>query len=148
MATYILHFYNLHLSGRSVVTGFFPSPPRFLPSIFIAKRVRHSRNSPEVVFWHFRRQFCRVLRKCYQKVRILNPPGFELTTSVDQGKRLDPYTTGASTFYIYVTSEKMNFNILINKRIDVNFLPCMNVSNIPFTDTLTRSKQYAAYACL
>ena len=27
--------------------------------------------------------------------RILNPPGFELTTSGDQGRRLDPYTTGA-----------------------------------------------------
>ena len=29
-------------SGQAVVTGVVPSPPRFLPSIFIAHRVQHS----------------------------------------------------------------------------------------------------------
>lgn len=32
--------------------------------------------------------------------RILNPPGFELTTSGDQGRRLDPYTTGATGYKV------------------------------------------------
>ena len=35
------HFYFL-ASGQAVVTGVVPSPPRFLPSIFIAHRVKQS----------------------------------------------------------------------------------------------------------
>ena len=38
------HFY-FPASGQAVVTGVVPSPPRFLPSIFIAHRVQHSRCS-------------------------------------------------------------------------------------------------------
>ena len=38
------HFY-FPASGQAVVTGVFPSPPRFLPSIFIAHRVQQSRCS-------------------------------------------------------------------------------------------------------
>ena len=35
------HYY-LTASGQAVVTGVVPTPPRFLPSIFIAHRVQHS----------------------------------------------------------------------------------------------------------
>ena len=35
------HFY-FPASGQAVVTGVVPSPPRFLPSIFIAHKVQHS----------------------------------------------------------------------------------------------------------
>ena len=35
------HFY-FPVSGQAVVTGVVPSPPRFLPSIFIARRVQQS----------------------------------------------------------------------------------------------------------
>ena len=38
---FFAHFY-LPASGQAVVTGVVPSPPRFLPSIFIAHRVQQS----------------------------------------------------------------------------------------------------------
>ena len=38
---FFAHFY-FPASGQAVVTGVVPSPPRFLPSIFIAHRVQHS----------------------------------------------------------------------------------------------------------
>ena len=38
---FFTHFY-FPASGQAVVTGVVPSPPRFLPSIFIAHRVRQS----------------------------------------------------------------------------------------------------------
>ena len=38
------HFY-VPASGQAVVTGVVPSPPRFLPSIFIAHRVQQSHRS-------------------------------------------------------------------------------------------------------
>ena len=41
---YFAHFY-FPASGQAVVTGVVPSPPRFLPSIFIAHRVQQSRCS-------------------------------------------------------------------------------------------------------
>ena len=34
--------YPQRSSGQAVVTGVFPSPPRYVPSIFIAHRVQHS----------------------------------------------------------------------------------------------------------
>ena len=36
------HTFNFPASGQAVVTGVVPSPPRFLPSIFIAHRVQQS----------------------------------------------------------------------------------------------------------
>ena len=41
---FLAHFY-FPASGQAVVTGFIPSPPRFLPSIFIAHRVQQSHRS-------------------------------------------------------------------------------------------------------
>ena len=41
---FLSHFY-FPASGQAVVTGVVPSPPRFLPSIFIAHRVQQSRCS-------------------------------------------------------------------------------------------------------
>ena len=41
---FFAHFY-FPASGQAVVTGVIPSPPRFLPSIFIAHRVQQSRCS-------------------------------------------------------------------------------------------------------
>ena len=38
---FFAHFY-FPASGQAVVTGVVPSPPRFLPSLFIAHRVQHS----------------------------------------------------------------------------------------------------------
>ena len=38
---YLAHFY-FPASGQAVVTGVIPSPPRFLPSIFIAHKVQQS----------------------------------------------------------------------------------------------------------
>ena len=38
---FLAHFY-FPASGQAVVTGVIPSPPRFLPSIFIAHRVQQS----------------------------------------------------------------------------------------------------------
>ena len=38
---FFAHFY-FPASGQAVVTGILPSPPRFLPSIFIAHRVQQS----------------------------------------------------------------------------------------------------------
>ena len=38
---FFAHFY-FPASGQAVVTGVSPSPPRFLPSIFIARRVQQS----------------------------------------------------------------------------------------------------------
>ena len=38
---FFAHFY-FPASGQAVVTGVVPSPPRFLPSTFIAHRVQHS----------------------------------------------------------------------------------------------------------
>ena len=35
-------FYPQRSSGQAVVTGVVPSPPRYVPSIFIAHRVQHS----------------------------------------------------------------------------------------------------------
>ena len=39
--SFFSHFY-FPASGQAVVTGVVPSPPRFLPSIFIAHRVQQS----------------------------------------------------------------------------------------------------------
>ena len=36
------HTFTFQLHGQAVVTGVVPSPPRFLPSIFIAHRVQQS----------------------------------------------------------------------------------------------------------
>ena len=41
MNTFFSHFY-FPASGQAAVTGVVPSPPRFLPSIFIAHRVQQS----------------------------------------------------------------------------------------------------------
>ena len=38
-------FYTQRPSGQAVVTGVVPSPPRYVPSIFIAHRVQHSHSS-------------------------------------------------------------------------------------------------------
>ena len=38
---FLAHF-HFTASGQAVVTGVIPSPPRFLPSIFIAHRVQQS----------------------------------------------------------------------------------------------------------
>ena len=38
---FLSHFY-LRASGQAVVSGVVPSPPRYVPSIFIALRVQHS----------------------------------------------------------------------------------------------------------
>ena len=42
---YLFSYLFFLASGQAVVTGVVPSPPRFLPSIFIAHRVQHSRCS-------------------------------------------------------------------------------------------------------
>lgn len=47
---------SLQLSGRFVVTGFFPSSPQVLVLIFSVKRVQHSLNSLVCSLWRFRRQ--------------------------------------------------------------------------------------------
>ena len=39
---FFLHTFRFPASGQAVVTGVVPSPPRFLPSIFIAHRVQQS----------------------------------------------------------------------------------------------------------
>ena len=48
-AFFIFLFFFAHIyfpaSGQAVVTGVVPSPPRFMPSIFIARRVQQSRCS-------------------------------------------------------------------------------------------------------
>ena len=46
---FFAHFY-FPASGQPVVTGVIPSPPRFLPSIFIAHRVQQSHCS-SIVHW-------------------------------------------------------------------------------------------------
>ena len=92
------HTFNVQLlSERSVVTGFFPCPPRFLPSIIYAKRVQLSRNLPAVGSdasagnsgAYSILQIINVDRK-----EIHNPLGFELATFRGQGSRLAHLTTG------------------------------------------------------
>ena len=61
-AVILSHFY-IPASGQAVVTGVVPSPPRFLPSIFIAHRIQQSHCSSilhQVLLTHSR---SRVFRK-------------------------------------------------------------------------------------
>lgn len=76
----LVRCYILQLSGRSVVTGFLPSPSPFLLSIFNAKRVRDSQKltggSPSIA------------GKCCQKIKSHNPLGLEHITSRGHENRL------------------------------------------------------------
>ena len=81
---FFAHF-HFPASGQAVVTGFIPSPPRFLPSIFIAHKVQQSHYSSivhRVLLTHAlalsASQF--VHKKKYQQIYTsMHSAGLELT---------------------------------------------------------------------
>ena len=112
---YILFFAHFHFpaSGQAVVTGVIPSPPRSLPSVFIAHRVQLSHCSSIVhrmllthalalsasLFVHKKKSQRIYIRVCTR--RGSNPRNWPIP-----GSKITWYATGATgaPVYIYQTS--------------------------------------------